>query len=75
MAINLPRIVPGLTGAPGIDNGATGSEKINEFLEEVEILYNNIAQNAIGTQYFGTTINKPIWDNGSSWVDSIGTPI
>lgn len=47
MAINLPRIVPGLTGAPGIDNGANGSEKINEFLEEVEILYNNIAPNAM----------------------------
>lgn len=47
MAINLSRIVPGLTGAPGIDNGTTGSEKINEFLEEVEILYNNIAPNAM----------------------------
>ena len=47
MAINLPRIVPGLTGAPGIDNGTTGSEKINEFLEEVETLYNDIAPNAM----------------------------
>ena len=29
---------------------------------------------AIGTQYFDTTINKPIWYNGSAWVDATGTP-
>ena len=29
----------------------------------------------IGTQYFDTTLNKPIWWNGSMWVDSDGTAL
>jgi len=29
----------------------------------------------IGFQFFDTTLNKPIWWNGSSWVDSNGTAI
>lgn len=62
MAINLPRIVPGLTGAPGIDNGDTGSEKINEFLEEVEILYNNIAPNAMEDDGENSDIDAILFD-------------
>lgn len=30
---------------------------------------------SVGSQYFDTTINKPIWHNGSSWVDSNGTNV
>ena len=28
---------------------------------------------SIGDQYFDTTISKPIWYNGTNWVDSNGT--
>lgn len=27
---------------------------------------------SIGEQYFDTTLSKPIWYNGSNWVDSTG---
>ena len=30
---------------------------------------------AVGYQYFDTTLNKPIWYNGSNWVDSTGTTV
>ena len=30
---------------------------------------------AVGYQYFDTTLNKPIWYNGSKWVDSTGTTV
>jgi len=73
MAINLPRIVPGLTGAPGIDNGTTGSEKINEFLEEVEILYNNIATNAMEDDGENSDIDAILFDpNTLSELSEIG---
>ena len=29
--------------------------------------------NSIGCQYFDTTLSKPIWHNGTKWVDSLGT--
>lgn len=28
-----------------------------------------------GTRYFDTTLNKPIWYNGTAWVDSAGTTV
>ena len=36
---------------------------------------NRPASADIGTQYFDTTLNKPIWWNGSMWVDSDGTAL
>ena len=30
---------------------------------------------AVGYQYFDTTLNKPIWYNGTNWVDSTGTTV
>lgn len=30
---------------------------------------------AVGYQYFDTTLNKPIWYNGSKWVDSTGKTV
>lgn len=73
MAINLPRIVPWLTGAPGIDNGTTGSKKINEFLEEVEILYNNIAPNAMKDNGENSDIDAILFDpNTLSVLSEIG---
>ena len=30
---------------------------------------------AVGYQYFDTTLNKPIWYNGSKWVDSTGATV
>lgn len=73
MAINLPRIVPGLTGAPGIDNGTTGSEKINEFLEEVETLYNDIAPNAMEDDGENSDIDAILFDpNTLSVLSEIG---
>ena len=29
----------------------------------------------VGFQYFDTTLNKPIWWNGSAWVDSTGATV
>ena len=29
----------------------------------------------IGQQYFDTTLNKPIWWNGTNWIDSTGTTV
>ena len=29
----------------------------------------------IGYQFFDTTIGKPIWYNGTSWVDATGTTV
>lgn len=29
-------------------------------------------ENNIGFQYFDTTLNKPIWWNGTKWADSTG---
>lgn len=29
----------------------------------------------VGFQYFDTTIGKPIWWNGSNWVDATGTAV
>lgn len=29
----------------------------------------------IGFQYFDTTLNKPIWWNGTAWVDATGTNV
>ena len=36
---------------------------------------NRPASADIGTQYFDTTLNKPIWWNGSMWVDSDATAL
>lgn len=30
---------------------------------------------AVGFQYFDTTLNKPIWWNGSAWVDATGATV
>lgn len=30
---------------------------------------------AVGTEYFDTTLNKPIWYNGSTWVEATGTSV
>lgn len=32
-------------------------------------------QTVIGQQYFDTTLNKPIWHNGTNWVDAAGTTV
>ena len=44
-----------------------------------QILYGDTASRplitSIGIQYFDTTINKPIWHNGSAWVDSLGATV
>ena len=29
----------------------------------------------VGVQYFDTTLNKPIWWNGTNWVDATGTSV
>ena len=29
----------------------------------------------VGFQYFDTTLNKPIWWNGSAWVDATGATV
>lgn len=29
----------------------------------------------IGFQYFDTTLEKPIWYNGTEWVDATGTSV
>ena len=29
----------------------------------------------IGQCYFDTTLNKPVWFNGSVWVDALGNPV
>lgn len=29
----------------------------------------------IGSMYFDTTLNKPIWFNGTSWIDAMGTAL
>ena len=47
----------------GVDNGYTGSRP--------DFLSNNYKD--IGFKYFDKTINKPIWWNGSDWVDATGT--
>ncbi len=33
------------------------------------------AQTTIGLMYFDTTIGKPIWYNGTNWIDSVGTTV
>lgn len=30
---------------------------------------------AAGTHVFDTTLSKPVWSNGTAWVDATGTPI
>lgn len=62
MAINIPRIIPGLTGAEGIDNGTTGAEKLNQFFEEVESLANEIAPNKMDEDGNNSEIDA-IWFN------------
>ena len=34
-----------------------------------------IDKHLIGKLYFDTTLNKPIWWNGTTWVDSTGTNV
>jgi hypothetical protein len=62
MAINIPRIIPGLTGSEGIDNGTTGAEKLNQFFEEVESLANEIAQNKMDEDGLNSEIDA-LWFN------------
>lgn len=62
MAINIPRIIPGLTGSEGIDNGTTGAEKLNQFFEEVESLANEIAPNKMDEDGNNSEIDA-IWFN------------
>lgn len=62
MAINIPRIIPGLTGAEGIDNGTTGAAKINQFIDEVENLANETAPNKMDEDGANSGIDK-IWFN------------
>ena len=31
------------------------------------------AVNLIGAEYFDTTLSKPIWHNGTNWIDALGT--
>lgn len=28
----------------------------------------------VGTEFFDTTLGKPVWSDGTAWVDSTGTP-
>jgi hypothetical protein len=28
----------------------------------------------VGTEIFDTTLGKPVWSDGTAWVDSTGTP-
>jgi hypothetical protein len=30
---------------------------------------------AAGTQFYDTTLNKPLWSDGSSWRDAAGTVV
>ena len=62
MAINIPRIAPGLTGAEGIDNGTTGAAKINQFIDEVERLANETTPNKMDVDGSNSEIGK-IWFN------------
>ena len=62
MAINIPRIAPGLTGAEGIDNGTTGAAKINQFIDEVERLANETTPNKMDVDGSNSEIDK-IWFN------------
>jgi hypothetical protein len=32
-------------------------------------------QRTVGQTYFDSTLGKPIWWNGTVWVDSAGTPV
>ena len=36
---------------------------------------NRPSPTTIGEQYFDTTISKPIWHNGTNWVDATGTNV
>ncbi len=29
----------------------------------------------VGRTYFDTTLGKPIWYNGTGWIDAAGTPV
>ena len=29
--------------------------------------------NLVGAEYFDTTLSKPIWHNGTNWIDALGT--
>ena len=31
------------------------------------------AVNLIGAEYFDTALSKPIWHNGTNWIDALGT--
>lgn len=44
----------------GVDSGVTASRP-------------SLTSLPVGATYFDTTLNKPVWWNGSNWVDSAGT--
>lgn len=35
----------------------------------------NVFDTDAGHMYFDTTLNKPVWWNGSAWVDSTGATV
>ena len=53
------------------------SEWLNGVNDFVNISKNTTANRPtnpfIGLLFFDTTLNKPIWHNGTNWVDSSGT--
>lgn len=76
-------VIGGFTSYPGgtliaggnvsISGGVTNCEK------GVATSYGTTAQRPaspiLSQMYFDTTINKPIWHNGSNWVDATGTSV
>ena len=57
-------------------NSLPNTIKVSKYVTlNVTATGNRPASADIGTQYFDTTLNKPIWWNGSMWVDSDGTAL
>lgn len=77
----------GAGGVEDLDND--GTDIVNKTLPLIEAFGQTIANQTqtaratdyrpvkpcAGDQYFDTTLNKPIWYNGISWVDSTGTTV
>lgn len=70
-------------GVVTVDDGdlnidtADGGGKFTYNQEEVSVIRSGAtsdrpANSVVGTQYFDTTLNKPIWWNGTVWVDATG---
>ncbi len=59
-----------------VDTPKEAFDVVNKaYLEKNGTTANRPTAGQTGRSYFDTTLGKPIWDNGTNWVDATGTVV